>query len=98
VVGDGDPCPTYEEIIEFTERKHIHLVGSFDKYVKEDYERSVIPLLEYSGGHNWPEVLIPFPVKARVVSRVELLFLKLKAMVCRHGLHGKSLYCWIIAG
>ena len=49
---------------------HIHLVGSQRNYDHANYEKSFVSLLEYLGGYNLPEVLIPFSVKAEVVSWV----------------------------
>ena len=80
VVAEAEPSK--EKIEEFIERKHIFLgLSGRRKYQEENYERSFVPLLEYLGGYDLPEVLIPFPVKAKVVSRIELLFIKLKMSV-----------------
>lgn len=80
VVAEGLFRPTEEEITEFTERMHIPLIGSRRKYDYENYEKSFVCLLEYSGSYNLPEVLIPFSVKAEIVScaRVFILVWKLK--------------------
>ena len=68
VVAEADFRPTEEEITEFVRETHIHLVGSQRNYDHANYEKSFVSLLEYSGGYNLPEVLIPFSVKAEVVS------------------------------
>lgn len=75
VVAEGEFCPTEEEITKFIENKHIHLVGSFRNYTYANYEKSFVPLLEYSGGYNLPEVLIPFEVKAERVSFAKVIVL-----------------------
>ena len=68
VVAEADFRPTEEEITAFVRETHIHLVGSQRNYDHANYEKSFVSLLEYSGGYNLPEVLIPFSVKAEVVS------------------------------
>jgi hypothetical protein len=83
VVAEADFLLTEEEITEFVERRHILLVGSKRKYDCANYEKSFVCLLEYSGNYNLPEVLIPFSVKADVVSYAKLLILiwKLKMWI-----------------
>ena len=68
VVAEADFRPTEEELVEFTKKTHTHLVGSKIRYDCANYENSFVFLLEYSGNYNLPEVLIPFSVKADVVS------------------------------
>jgi len=53
--------------------------GQFD-FEEDNYEKSFVSLLVYSGDYNLPEVLIPFCVKAKVVSwsKILILFFKLK--------------------
>ena len=68
VVAEADFRLTEEELTEFTERMHISLVGSKRRYTRANYEESFVSLLKYSGNYNLPEVLIPFTVKADVVS------------------------------
>ena len=68
VVAEADFRPTEEEITEFKIKRHINLVGSQRIYDHANYEKSFVSLLEYSGSYNLPEVLIPFSVKAEVVS------------------------------
>jgi len=68
VVAEGLFRPTEEEIAEFRERLHVPLVGSQRRYDCENYEKSFVRLLEYSRWYNLPEVLIPFSVKADIVS------------------------------
>jgi len=80
VVAEALFRPTEEELTEFIKRMHIHLVGSKIRYDHDDYEKSFVGLLEYSGGYNLPEVLIPFLVKAEIVycAKVFILIWKLK--------------------
>lgn len=85
VVAEGSFRPTEEEITEFIERKGIPLIGSLRRYEEEKYEKSFVPLLEYEGGYNLPEVLIPFPVKGEAVSwkKLWMLIWRLKMWFAR---------------
>ena len=80
VVAEADFRPTEEEMTEFIERMDIPVIGSRRRYNAENYENSFVPLLEYRGGYNLPEVLIPFPVTAENVccERIHILLWKLK--------------------
>ncbi|MCJ7425409.1 hypothetical protein MUP01_14260 [Candidatus Bathyarchaeota archaeon] len=80
VVAEGCFIPTFEELSEFGKRRHMQPVGILRCYQDESYEKSFVPLLEYSGGYNLPEVLIPFSVKAEAVpyAKVCILVWKLK--------------------
>ena len=80
VVAEDDFRRTPEELAEFAERTHSSHVGSEIKYRQKNYESSFVPLTKYSGDHNLPEVLIPFPVKAEIVSytKVDILIWKLR--------------------
>ena len=73
--------PTYEELSEFGKKKHMQPVGVLRYYQDESYEKSFVPLLEYSDKYNLPEVLIPFSVKARIVSYARILILTWKLMI-----------------
>ena len=68
VVAEASFRPIENELTEFIKRKKMPLIGSLKAYQKENYKASFVCLLKYSGGYNLPEVLIPFPVKAEVVS------------------------------
>ena len=68
VVAEGEFRPTNKDIDEFIKKKGIRLVGSRRRFTEENYEKSFVPLLEYLEGYNLPEVLIPFPVEAEIVS------------------------------
>jgi hypothetical protein len=78
VVAEADPRPTEEEITEYNEGMDTP-VGSYRRYIGKTYARTFVPLLEYTGGYNLPEVLIPFPVKAEKVrcEKLHVLFWKL---------------------
>jgi len=78
VVAEGDFRPTDEELDEFREEKGLRRIGSWRAYELDKYEGTFIPLLEYEGEHNCPEVLIPFPVDAQV-KRLSSFYLKIKA-------------------
>lgn len=78
VVAEQKFRPTEEEINRYLERTGRNLVGSLVGYSMEQYEKSFIPLCEYKGGYNLPEVLIPFEVEAKV-DGIRTLWLKLKA-------------------
>lgn len=80
VVAEANFRLTEEELTEYIERKHIHLVGSKIRYDHDNYEKSFVGLLEYSEGYNLPEVLIPFPVEAEIVycAKGVILIWKLK--------------------
>ena len=71
VVAEDDFRPTEEELRDFAKKTHSHLGGAKRRYFIANYEKSFVPLLEYSGGYNRPEVLIPFPVKAEIVPTEE---------------------------
>jgi hypothetical protein len=83
VVAEGCFIPTYEELSEFAERKHMQPVGILRGYQDENYEKSFVPLLKYSSGYNLPEVLIPFSVKAKTVSyaRIWIRMWKMKIWI-----------------
>lgn len=85
VVAEGLSRPTEKEIEEFREKERIPLVGSQRRYVCENYEKSFVPLLEYIGGYNLPEVLIPISVETEIVTcaRLYLLVWKLKTWFAR---------------
>jgi hypothetical protein len=85
VVAEGRFRPTDEKLTEFIERMHIPDIGSYREYEYENYEKSFVPLLEYSGGYNLPEVLIPFPIKAETVfcAKMYVLVWKLKMRFTR---------------
>ena len=59
------------------------MIGSRRRYDKEKYEESFVPLLEYQGDYNLPEVLIPFSVKGEVVywQKLLVLFWRLKTWI-----------------
>ncbi len=78
VVAEGFFRSTEKELDEFIERKGISMIGSQRVFEEDNYEKSFVPLLEYSGDYNLPEVLIPFCVKAKVAYRSKLLILYLK--------------------
>jgi len=75
VVAEACFRPIDEELGKFIEKKHLSLIGSARSYTYEHYEESFIPLLEYSGGYNLPEVLIPFSVKAEIVPCAKMMCL-----------------------
>ena len=76
VVAEALFRPSDEKIKEFVKKRNIYLAGSYKKFTDENYEKSFIPLLEYKEGHNLPEVLIPFPVDAKICwLRTKLLHL-----------------------
>ena len=83
VVAEADFCLTIEELSEYAKKTHTHLVGSKIRYNCDNYEKSFVSLLEYSGNYNLPEVLILFPVKADLVSwaKVVILIWKLKMWI-----------------
>ena len=83
VVAEGCFIPTYEELSEFGKRRHMQQIGLLRCYQDENYEKSFIPLLKYSGGYNLPEVLIPFSVKTEIVSyaRIWILMWKMKMWI-----------------
>lgn len=85
VVAEALFSPAHKELIEFVEKMRIPMVGSLRRYTYENYEKSFVPLLEYSGEYNLPEVLIPFPVKAETVTCVKVCILvwKLKMRFTR---------------
>lgn len=85
VVAEDDPRPTEKELAEFIKRTQSSYVGSLSRYRIENYKRSFVPLMEYSGGYNRPEVLIPFPVKTEPVSyaKAYILIFKLKKWFTR---------------
>jgi len=95
VVAEADFRLTEEELTEFIKRKQIHLVGSKKRYDHDNYEKSFVGLLKYSGGYNLPEVLIPFPVKAKIVycAKVSILIWKLK-MWCARFLKKEGLFAF----
>lgn len=66
VVAEGSFKPTDEELIGFIKERNIELVSSLTRYEQENYEKSFVPFLNYSGGYNLPEVLIPFAVDAKI--------------------------------
>jgi len=75
VVAEACFRPTDEELGKFIEKKQLPLIGGARNYTYEHYEESFIPLLEYSDGYNLPEVLIPFSVKAEIVSCAKMMCL-----------------------
>lgn len=75
VVAEGCFIPTYEELSEFGKKKHMQPVGVLRYYQDENYEKSFVALLNYSGGYNLPEVLIPFSVEARIIPYEKALVL-----------------------
>lgn len=75
VVAEACFRPTDEELGKFIEKKQLLLIGGARNYTYEHYEESFIPLLEYSDGYNLPEVLIPFSVKAEIVSCAKMMCL-----------------------
>lgn len=83
VVAEGCFIPTHEQLLELAERRHMRPIGILRYYQDENYEKSFVPLLEYSGGYNQPEVLIPFSVKAKIISYQRILVLgwKLKMWI-----------------
>jgi hypothetical protein len=83
VVAEGAFRPTEQQIREFIEKEGISLIGSRRRYIKEKYEESFVPLLEYQGDYNLPEVLIPFSVKGEVVywQKLLVLFWRLKTWI-----------------
>ena len=80
VVAEGSFRPSDEEMDQFIESRGIPDLGSHWEYVDEHYEQSFIPFIEYSGGMNLPEVLVPFAVRGKVVTYSKLLiaYFKLK--------------------
>jgi len=80
VVAEALFRPTTEELVEFSKKTHTYLAGIKRRYDHANYEKSFVPLLEYTGGYNLPEVLIPFPVTAESVCcvKIYILFWKLK--------------------
>ena len=80
VVAEGCFIPTHEELSEFGKRRHMQKIGLLRCYQDENYEKSFVSLVEYSGGYNLPEVLIPFSVETEIVSyaRIWILIWKLK--------------------
>lgn len=83
VVAEGCFNPTDEQLSELMKRRHMLPIGILRYYQDENYEKSFVPLLKYSGGYNLPEVLIPFSVKARIISyqRILVLMWKLKKRI-----------------
>lgn len=73
MVAEGCFTPTYEQLSEFARRRHMARIGILRYFQDENYEKSFVPLLGYSGGYNLPEVLIPFSVKAEIVSYGKVL-------------------------
>jgi len=73
VVAEGCFNPTYNELLDFAKRRQIRPIGILRYYQDDNYEKSFVQLLEYSDEHNLPEVLIPFSVKARIVSYARIL-------------------------
>jgi len=65
VVAEQNFRPTEKEINKYLERTGKSIVGSLIGYSMEQYEKSFIPLPDYNGEHNLPEVLIPFEVEAK---------------------------------
>jgi hypothetical protein len=78
VVAEGCFIPTHEELSEFGKGSHMQPVGVLRYYQDENYEKSFVPLLKYSGGYNRPESLIPFPVKTKIISNQRILILMWK--------------------
>lgn len=83
VVAEGCFIPTNEQLSELMKRRHSRSIGILRYYQDENYEKSFVPLLKYSGGYNLPEVLIPFSVKAKIISyhRILVLMWKLKMRI-----------------
>jgi hypothetical protein len=81
VVAEGCFIPSYNELSDFAKKRQMGSVGILRYYQNEKYEKSFVPLLEYSGHYNQPEVLIPFPVKANVISYARILILMWKLMI-----------------
>ena len=87
VVAEGSFRPTDEELDEFRKEKGLRLIGSWRAYELDKYEDTFFPLLEYEGGYNCPEVLIPFPVDAQLKWLLSF-YLKIKARyIAKHYLH-----------
>jgi len=68
VVAEGFFRPNTQELDKFVKENGGDSVGSLTTYEDAHYEDSFVPLLEYNGGYNLPEVLIPFPVDAKICS------------------------------
>src|SRR3990170_3687366 len=69
VVAEGYFRPNTQELEKFIKKNGGDIVGSLTAYEEAHYEDSFVPLLEYNGGYNLPEVLIPFPVDAEIYSK-----------------------------
>jgi hypothetical protein len=67
VVAEGNFQLTDDELTEFRASRGLSLAVGLRTYERENFEDSFVPLLDYQGGYNCPEVLIPFPVDAQIM-------------------------------
>ena len=64
-VAEGKISPHEDELIRFAEERGYKQIGLLKKYEDEMYPETITPLLEYEGGFEKPEVLIPFSINAK---------------------------------
>ena len=70
--------PSIKELEDYTGETGVKASGGYNRYCAEKYPKSFIPLTEYDGQHNLPEVLIPFDVEAHP-QWLRTIWLKIKA-------------------
>jgi hypothetical protein len=65
VVAEGIFRPHFHDLLRFAEERGLRMIGLQTHYENEMYQKTITPLLEYTGGLIVPEVLIPFSVRAK---------------------------------